>query len=94
MDILVRVKIPIGIIAARRYADRVINLRYMTQCNPCNTGINKNAARVYFTDGSDLLIQVKYENFIILLKKSYGEKFIEMEKSEEKFEKRNLKSED
>ena len=86
MDILVRVKVPIGIIAARRYGDRVINLRHVIRYSPCNTSINKNATRVYFTDGSDLLIQVKYENFIILLKKSYGEKFIEMEKSEEKFE--------
>ena len=83
MDILVRVKIPIGIIAARRYADRVINLRYMTQCNPCDTDINKNATRVYFTDGSDLLIQVKYENFIILLRKSLGAKFIEIMQDKE-----------
>ena len=78
MDILVKVKIPQGQRAKRHYVDGVINLKNMTMCMPHNSIIDNNATIVYFTSGESQLIQVKYENFITLLERLYGEKFIEM----------------
>ena len=82
MDILVKVKIPQGQRAKRHYVDGVINLKNMTMCMPHNSIINKNATIVYFTSGESQLIQVRYEKFIILLEKLYGENLIEMKDDE------------
>ena len=76
MDILVRVKILEGTRANRSYGDRVINLRHVVVCMPSNA--SQNATLVHFQENKKMVIQVKYENFIILLKKSLKEKFIEM----------------
>ena len=82
MDILVKVKISKGTILmaggdggntrAPRDMEGVINLKHMTMCRP----FDEKSTRVYFTNGKSQLIQVKYENFIILLEKSYGENLI------------------
>ena len=89
MDILVRVKTsskmgPVqhtGYGTSTTYYNCMINLRYMTRCTP-----KGKKTMVCFTTGSCLLIPVKYENFIALLERLYGEKFIEMENDEEKSE--------
>ena len=87
MDILVKVKIPkvtpsVGVRGTHYDVDGVINLRNMTMCEPRD----KKYTMVYFTSGESLLIQVRYEKFMILLEKLYGEKFIEIKDDEEKSE--------
>ena len=84
MDILVKVKVSEGNKNNRHYVDRVINLRYMTKCKPSDEG----TTFIYLTDPeSDCeCLQIKYENFIVFLKKLYGNKFIELEDHGVKFE--------
>ena len=83
MDILVKVKTSSDQQDTGLFDHQVvINLRHMTMCVPENKGYT----RVRFTASHSLLIKVKYENFIALLERLYGEKFIEMENDEEKSE--------
>ena len=81
MDILMKVRIlrstSIGGESTRHDTDAVINLSNMMTCGP--TGKEKEYTLVNFTNGNSVPIEIRHEDFITLLKKLYGGKFIEVE---------------
>ena len=64
VDALVHVKILNNIGVINDTTDAVINLNYMTRCQP----IDQEGFQIYFTDGHPVHIYGNYEEFITLVR--------------------------
>ena len=75
MDILVKVKV------MSVQENGVINLKHMTMCLP-SLPSERKSTMVYFVDGKSLEIQIRHENFIVLLDRLFDGNLTEMENDE------------